>query len=473
MPNPSGKNGYISAPPDELIKPVIEQYVARGYSNKEIVSRLRDHYDVDKYNVSLDLLKKRRSQWGLKAARGQHHTITSIAPAIERVRVRFPNQGSHDMKQTLLQEERIMVSRELILEYMNRHHPSEVQARKTHRLKRSIFWTAGLHDLWVYDQHDKWRRFQLYLHVGLEPFSGRTLWLKIWWTNRNPRLICGWYCDTVAALGAMPLLGQSDPGTENNGVANGHTMLRHLHDPHLSQTLQHKFKNKHGNIKPEIFWSQLRKRWSPGFEDILNYGVHNGLYNPDDPLERLVFHFLFIPWLQRELDLFAERFNNSKPRHNIHKALPHGRPNDIFSRPEDFDSKDFSVKVDPALLATVREEYAPAQHPVFRLVPDEFFAQATEFMTALGNPVMDGTNAWSIYMDLLFCFRLLEDPDQIHGFSSVIEQARDEHLPVMELPPCVDDGMVGAGMHPLGSDVSSDAESDQYEFVWTTDEDSE
>jgi len=90
--------------------------------------------------------------------------------------------------------------RALILSYMNLHHPEEVLAHKSQWLKRSIYWTAGVNDIWVFDQHDKWRRFQLFLHVAIEPFSGHILWLKIWWTNRNPRLICGWYCNTVQAL---------------------------------------------------------------------------------------------------------------------------------------------------------------------------------------------------------------------------------------------------------------------------------
>ncbi|KAG1878436.1 hypothetical protein C8R48DRAFT_590533, partial [Suillus tomentosus] len=124
--------------------------------------------------------------------RGQAHTITSIGPAIERVRARFPKQGLHDMRLTLMHEEKMIVSRKLILRYMNLHHPQDIQARKSRHLKRSIYWTAGVNDIWVFDQHDKWRRFQLYLHVAIEPFLGRVLWLKIWWTNRNPRLICGW-----------------------------------------------------------------------------------------------------------------------------------------------------------------------------------------------------------------------------------------------------------------------------------------
>ena len=84
---------------------------------------------------------------------------------------------------------------------MNIHHRDEVYSRKRRHMKRSYFWTAGVNEIWCMDQHDKWRRFQLFLHVGLEPFSGYILWLKIWWTNHNPRLICGWYCDTVEQLG--------------------------------------------------------------------------------------------------------------------------------------------------------------------------------------------------------------------------------------------------------------------------------
>ncbi|KAG1892061.1 hypothetical protein F4604DRAFT_1912792 [Suillus subluteus] len=168
MPNPQGRNGYAIAPSDEAIRPLVERFVASGYTNPEIISRLRERNLV----ILISLLKKRRSQWGLKSSRDQAHTIDTIGPAIERVRKRFPKQGSHDMKQTLLQEEHIMVSRDLMLQYMNLHHPGKVQLRKSRRIKRSTYWTAGLHDIWVFDQHDKWRRFQLFLHVGIEPFLG-------------------------------------------------------------------------------------------------------------------------------------------------------------------------------------------------------------------------------------------------------------------------------------------------------------
>ncbi|KAK7041035.1 hypothetical protein R3P38DRAFT_2512453 [Favolaschia claudopus] len=56
-------------------------------------------------------------------------------------------------------------------------------------------------DILTFDQHDKWKRFGLWLHVGLDPLPGRLAWLKIWWTNRNPRLITSYYIEACRQLG--------------------------------------------------------------------------------------------------------------------------------------------------------------------------------------------------------------------------------------------------------------------------------
>jgi hypothetical protein len=79
---------------------------------------------------------------------------------------------------------------------------------------------------------------------------------------------------------------QSDPGSENFGVANMQTVIRHRLDPSLSETLQHRWMRKSKNIKSEINWSIFRRDFTPGFENILDHGVNNGWYNIDDPLEK-------------------------------------------------------------------------------------------------------------------------------------------------------------------------------------------
>ena len=55
------------------------------------------------------------------------------------------------------------------------------------------------------------------------------------------------------------MITQSDPGTENFGVANGQTLLRQIHDATLDGFVQHRWMRAKKNIKPEIAWSQLYK----------------------------------------------------------------------------------------------------------------------------------------------------------------------------------------------------------------------
>jgi hypothetical protein len=53
----------------------------------------------------------------------------------------------------------------------------------------------------------------------------------------------------------VPIIMQSDHGTENYGTANTHTMIHHRLDPSLANVLQHRFMPGHNNILSEVKWS--------------------------------------------------------------------------------------------------------------------------------------------------------------------------------------------------------------------------
>ena len=86
----------------------------------------------------------------------------------------------------------------------------------------------------------------------------------------------------------VPLMTQSDAGSENNGVANSQTTIRQTVDPSLNGTLQHKWMPKLMNIKSEGNWSLLRRDFTPGFENLLDQGVNNGWYDSNNTLEKWV-----------------------------------------------------------------------------------------------------------------------------------------------------------------------------------------
>ena len=106
---------------------------------------------------------------------------------------------------------------------------------------------------------------------------------------KHERYVCVFkyskFLSTFDLIG-VPLTTQSDPGTENNGVANVHTLIRHTLDPSLRDTRQHCFMRKHNNVKPESTWSLLHRDFTPGFQNIFDDGINQGFYDVNDPLEK-------------------------------------------------------------------------------------------------------------------------------------------------------------------------------------------
>ncbi|KAG9119732.1 hypothetical protein FRC07_005097 [Ceratobasidium sp. 392] len=242
-------------------------------------------FDKTQYQLSIQTLRNRCKDWGLNTARKQAYTcMEDVKDVISAARERYPTAGKRGLIAHVFQEEGIKITEEIMVQWMHTYEPEATVARRANRLKRKRFWAAGVNDLWCIDQHDKLARFKLRLHACVEPYSGMIIWLRVWWSNSNPRLICHYYLDAVRTLGFIPLVTQSDPGSENFGVANAHTALRHLYDPSLQGTIQHRTMRGHSNIKSEILWKETRRHGSPGIENVLDLGLINHWYDPENPL---------------------------------------------------------------------------------------------------------------------------------------------------------------------------------------------
>lgn len=138
----------------------------------------------------------------------------------------------------------------------------------------------------------------------------------------------------------MPLITQSDLGTKNYGIANAQTLLRQRYDPTLQGTLQHRWMHMKKNVMPEITWSQLWCRFTPGFETLLDEGIIEDWYDSGNTLHmfvvlvlpfyvlimschssRMVFRWVFIPWLQQELNAYRDRVNNTVKWRDRNKVI--------------------------------------------------------------------------------------------------------------------------------------------------------
>ncbi|KAG6846651.1 hypothetical protein H0H93_012621, partial [Arthromyces matolae] len=326
-------------------------------------------------------------------------------------------------------------SRDRILQLLHLIEPDAVKDRKARRFRRKVYYGPGVNGVWAQDQHDKWgARFGLWLHNGIDPFTGFNYWLKVWWTNSNPRLIVKYYLDaarSIKGFSGVPVLTQSDPGTENFSVANVQTLIRQELDPNLTNTLRHVFKRKHHNVKSEANWSVFRSDFAPGFEDHFQYGVDQGWYDVTDPLENLVFRWLAVPWLQVKLNEWLHLRNTTPRRANKYKAIPHGIPALIRDEPATFNTEDFKVKVPDELFDRMEAQYAPPNHEVFLLTPVGFDRRANQHLEAMGQPALSHENFWDIYRELRA--RFLNDNDENdYNLQELIKQDQLAHNQAQE-----------------------------------------
>jgi hypothetical protein len=143
----------------------------------------------------------------LPSARSQAHTFDTIAKPIAQLRKIYPNVGANTLRSHLRDKynmyvsrlvcilhsffctysgDNVCVCRDVIRRYLKLVEPDLVAGRIANRIVRRTFYAAGVNHFWAMDQHDKWKRFGLFLHGCVDGFTGKILWLVIWWNNSNP-----------------------------------------------------------------------------------------------------------------------------------------------------------------------------------------------------------------------------------------------------------------------------------------------
>ncbi|KAI6032452.1 hypothetical protein EDC04DRAFT_2922060, partial [Pisolithus marmoratus] len=327
------------AVPLDQIKPLIRQLWKACLTDQEIVAKIRKHIDMSMYGIGLRKFQQICKQLGLLQTCQQGHTCKSICEVMVEKWIMYPDAGVHEMIRLLFHEEGMSVSRSVMWDYCHTYEPHLLKQCKVNRLQHCHFWVASVNDIWAVDQHDKWLHFGLVLHTGIKPFLGWILWIKVWHSNCNLQLILSYYLATVKEFGYVPMIIQSNPGTENFGIANAQMLLWQMHDSTLEGYVQHWWMHSKKNIMPEIAWSQLRRHFPLGLSHYLiqawmldgmtlticysyKYSIPLHPHTGSDPVHSMVFHWVFIPWLQVELNNYQDCINNSQKHCNKHKVGP-------------------------------------------------------------------------------------------------------------------------------------------------------
>ncbi|XP_046862205.1 uncharacterized protein LOC124455590 [Xenia sp. Carnegie-2017] len=266
------------------------------------------------------------------------------------------------MQQKVREVHGLNVSRDLVYAVMGEADPEGLQSRggigKPKRPRRTnAFVSRGSNSTMSLDGHDKLCGYQksmfpLCIYGGLDVYSGRVNFLKVWTTNNNPLVIGRFYFEYLFKARVLPQTLRLDRGTETDVMATIHCFLR----GDLHNALDAIIYGPSTQNKIERWWRDLLERMERFFKEQLKCLVESGDYDSSDQNDRDLLAYVYIPIIQKELDIFRECvWNKHRTRKQKGKELPAGIPEHIFHFPEKYGGEQCGIDITEEQLLEVSE----------------------------------------------------------------------------------------------------------------------
>ena len=225
------------------------------------------------------------------------------------------------------------------------------------------------------------------IHGCVDGFSRRVMWLKVSSTNNDPRVIAQYFLDCVSALKVCPTVLRTDCGTENGSMAAIQSILRRAHNDSQACS-SHRYGTSIANQRIECWWSHFR-RGRIGFligqfKDLVDAGYLN-LHNRTDIA---CCRYVFMDYIQRELDAIAAYWNTHSIRRSRQQPSVGGIPDELFFLPERSGVRDFGKTIGIDSVATCYEYVAASSAVTGDDNVDDYF---TTVMARVG---LQKSNEW-------------------------------------------------------------------------------
>ncbi|ESO91858.1 hypothetical protein LOTGIDRAFT_163218 [Lottia gigantea] len=145
-----------------------------------------------------------------------------------------------------------------------------------------------------------------------------------------------------------------DKGTETGTLCTMQAYLKHLHTNEERAAVDSVIYGPSTENKIERWWRELHHRMETFFKDRLRKLLENGDYDPTNVIHRNILAFVYVPIMQKELDIFRENvWNTHRGRKQKDKCLPAGVPEHIYHFPEKYGGKPCGITLTEEQLADV------------------------------------------------------------------------------------------------------------------------
>ena len=264
------------------------------------------------------------------------------------------NAGYREMQRILQRRHNIKASRETVRKLLAEMDPVSSRRRRSRRFTRRVYYCKGPNQTWHVDGWDKLKPFGICVHGAIDGFSRKILWIVACCSNKDPRVIAGFYLDYVESSGRCPSALWSDAGTENGNIATMQSALS-------GNSTSHRYVTSVRNQRIECWWSYLMKArgqwWRDFFEDLCN----SGFYNPGKYFAKNCLQYCFMALINTDLQETASLWNSHRIRRSRPTACPSGIPDELYLLPENVGAQDHGILVDRRVVQDMRS-YSSVAH---------------------------------------------------------------------------------------------------------------
>ena len=158
---------------------------------------------------------------------------------------------------------------------------------------RRSYYAPGPNFIWHIDGYDKLKPYGLCIHGCICGYSRRVMWLNVYTTNNDPKVVGGYYLATVEKYGGTAYLIRGDFGTENVLIKNLQCLFRR----HVDENPSYVEGSSTHNQRIESWWGYLRRHHAQHWMAIFKNLQYNGDYSGSD-VDKSLIQFCFMALIQ-------------------------------------------------------------------------------------------------------------------------------------------------------------------------------
>ncbi|XP_052395059.1 uncharacterized protein LOC127943012 [Carassius gibelio] len=216
------------------------------------------------------------------------------------------------------------------------------------RIERRNYFSRGPNYTWHIDGNDKLKFFGIWVHLGIDGFSRKIIWLKAGTSNRQQTFVARYFFDAIQEHSGCPRFIRADRGKENLLVGQMQVAF-HFRESGDQGRDSFRVGTSVHNQASECFNSMLKKTWIKKWQVTFEAMMESGMLNLDNPVHINCLQYTHLPLLERELNIEQRLWNTHDIRKQRNAPGPFGKPDLLFtSPPEGF--ADMFCKVDNDLL---------------------------------------------------------------------------------------------------------------------------